>query len=76
MALAAGLVEEHLASILSNLDKKDGDIVARMMKIKPLLDIEIKKEILKLHPKYVLIRRCSIMWPKYVQATPSFPPSF
>ena len=37
MALTAGLVEEHLASILSNLDKKDGDIVARMMKIKPLL---------------------------------------
>ena len=76
MARTAGLVEEHLASILSNLDKKDGDIVARMMKIKPLLDIEIKKEILKLDPKYVLIRRFSIMWPKYVQATPSFPPSF
>ena len=58
MALAAGLVEEHLASILSKFDKKDRDIVARMMKIRPLLDIEIKKEILKLDPKCVLIRRC------------------
>ena len=57
MALAAGLSEEHLASVLSNFDKKDGDIVARLMKIKPLLDIKIKKEILKLHPKCVLIRR-------------------
>ena len=32
MALAAGLVKEHLPSIPSNFDKKDGDIVARMMK--------------------------------------------
>ena len=32
MALAAGLVKEHLPSIPSNFDKKDADIVARMMK--------------------------------------------
>ena len=48
MALAAGLVEEHLASILSKFDKKDWDIVAQMKKIRHLLDVEIEKEILKL----------------------------
>lgn len=69
MVLAAGLVEEHLTVTLSKFDKKDGDIVAQMKTIKPLLDVEIEKEIKKLDSNCVLIRMCKLIFPKYFQTS-------
>lgn len=69
MALAAGLVTDHLETTLSKYDKKE-DIVAKMKEIQPLLNVEIKKAIKKLDAESVLIRRCKIIFPKYFNNDP------